>query len=75
MSESSIAAADQAVYSALAASRAASISASGQALIDRLLFLKSLSRQIEHDQLQTVAQLDSDGVFAERGMRTRTSNS
>src|SRR5438445_1424714 len=37
MSESSIATADQAVFAALAASRAASASASGQALIDRLL--------------------------------------
>jgi 5-methylcytosine-specific restriction protein A len=70
MSESSIATADQAVYSALAASRAASISASGQALIDRLLFLKSVVRQAEHDALHAIAQLDSDGVFAERGMRT-----
>jgi hypothetical protein len=59
----------------LAQFRVATSSASDQNLIDRLLFLKSLSRQIEHDQLQTVAQLDSDGVFAERGMRTRTSNS
>jgi len=70
MSESSIATADQAVFSALAASRAVSVSASGQVLIDRLLFLKSVVRQAEHDALHAIAQLDSDGVFAERGMRT-----
>jgi len=69
MSRSSIAIADQAVFAALAASRAASASAAGQVLIDRLLFLKSVVRQAEHDALHAIAQLDSDGEFVERGVR------
>ena len=69
MSRSSIAIADQAVFAALAASRAASASASGQVLINRLLFLKQVVRQAEHDALQAIAQLDSDGDFTDRGVR------
>jgi 5-methylcytosine-specific restriction protein A len=34
--------------------------------------LKSAARQVEHDMLHTIAQLDADGVFPERGMRTST---
>jgi len=70
MSESWIATERQAVNAALAQFRVATSSASDQDLIDHLVFLKSLSRQIEHDALRTIAQLDSDGVFLERGMRT-----
>jgi len=70
MSESSIASADQAVFAALAQSRVASGSASGQDLIDRLTFLKSVIRQAEHDMLHTVAQLDGRGEFTDRGIRT-----
>jgi Domain of unknown function (DUF222)/HNH endonuclease len=70
MSESWIATEHRAANAALAQFRVATGSASDQDLIDHLLFLKSLSRQIEHDALRTIAQLDSDGVFVERGMRT-----
>jgi 5-methylcytosine-specific restriction protein A len=70
MSESSTAHADQAVFAALAQSRVASSSASGQELIDRLTFLKSVVRQAEHDLLYTVAQLDGRGEFTDRGIRT-----
>ena len=70
MSESSIAHADQAVFAALAQSRVASSSASGQELIDRVTFLKSVVRQAEHDMLHTVAQLDGRGEFTDRGIRT-----
>ncbi|HWN36297.1 MAG TPA: DUF222 domain-containing protein, partial [Pseudonocardia sp.] len=70
MSESSIASGDQAVFAALAQSRVASGSASGQELIDRLTFLKSVIRQAEHDMLHTVAQLDGRGEFTDRGIRT-----
>src|SRR5882757_9172878 len=70
MSESSIASGDQAVFSALAQSRVASGSASGQELIDRLTFLKSVIRQAEHDMLHTVAQLDGRGEFTDRGIHT-----
>ncbi|HEX4359486.1 MAG TPA: hypothetical protein VH141_26970, partial [Pseudonocardia sp.] len=65
MSESWIGTERQAVNAALAQFRVATSSASDQDLIDKLLFLKSLSRQIEHDALRTIAQLDSDGVFLE----------
>ena len=54
----------------LAQFRVATRSASDQDLIDKLVFLKSVVRQFEYDVLQTVTQLDSDGVFVERGMRT-----
>ncbi|HEX4356294.1 MAG TPA: hypothetical protein VH141_02155, partial [Pseudonocardia sp.] len=62
----------QAVDAVLARFRVATSSASDQALIDRLLYLKSAARQVEHDMLHTIAQLDADGVFPERGMRTST---
>jgi len=70
--ESWIATEGQAVNAALAQFRVATSSASDQDLIDRLLFLKAVVRQAEHDALHTIAQLDSDGVFLERGMRTST---
>ncbi|HEX4361631.1 MAG TPA: DUF222 domain-containing protein, partial [Pseudonocardia sp.] len=70
MSESWIGTERQAMNVALAQFRVATSSASDQDLIDKLLFLKSVVRQAEHDVLQTIAQLDSDGVFLERGMRT-----
>jgi 5-methylcytosine-specific restriction protein A len=70
MSECSIAYAEQAVFAALAQSRVVSSSASGQELIDRLKFLKSVARQAEHDMLYTVAQLDGRGEFTDRGVRT-----
>jgi len=58
------------VNAALAQFRVATSSASEQDLIDKLLFLKSVVRQAEYEALHTIAQLDSDGVFVERGMRT-----
>jgi len=69
MSESSIATARQAVNTAMAVLRAASSSVTGQELIDQLKFLKTVSRQAEHDVLHTIARLDREGEFAERGVR------
>ena len=56
---------------ALADFRVATSFATDQDLIDKLLYLKSVVRQAEHEVLQTIARLDSDGVFLERGLRTR----
>ena len=70
MSESWIVAEGRAVNAVLAQFRVVTRSASDQDLIDKLVFLKSVVRQFEYDVLQTVARLDSDGVFVERGMRT-----
>jgi 5-methylcytosine-specific restriction protein A len=47
-----------------------SSSLSGQDLIDELTFAKSMERRAEHHGLRATAQLDSDGVFVDRGMRT-----
>src|SRR5882672_833285 len=69
MSESSIATARQAVNTALAVLRAESSSVTGQELIDQLKFLKTATRQCEHDALRTIARLDREGEFAERGVR------
>jgi len=69
MSESSIATARQAVDTALAVLRAESGLVSGQELIDQLKFLKMAARQCEHDALHTIARLDREGEFAERGVR------
>ena len=69
MSESSIAAARQAVLSALDALDAVSSSIGGQDLIDQLPFLNLVKWRAEHTALHAVARLDSEGEFAERGMR------
>jgi len=69
MSESSIAAARLAVDTAMAVLRAESGSVGGQELIDQLKFLKTVIRQAEHDALHTIARLDREGEFAERGVR------
>jgi len=69
MSESSIREARQAVNTAMATLRAESSSVTGQELIDQLQFLKTVIRQAEHDSLHTVARLDREGEFAERGVR------
>src|SRR6201999_2678817 len=45
-------------------------SVSDQDVIDKLVFLKSVVRRAEYGVLHTIAQLDSDGVILERGMRT-----
>jgi hypothetical protein len=60
------------VYAALAQFEVATSSASDQDLIDKLLFLKSVVRRAEYGALRTIARLDSDGAFVERGMRTAT---
>src|SRR5882672_701525 len=69
MSESSMATARLAVDAALAVLRAESGSVTGQELIDQLKFLKMVIRQCEHDALHTIARLDREGEFAERGVR------
>src|SRR5713101_7782189 len=69
MSEGSIATAREAVDTALAVLRAESGLVSGQELIDQLMFLKMATRQCEHDALHTIARLDREGEFAERGVR------
>src|SRR5882724_7224880 len=69
MSESSIATARQALLEAWVALEVVSGSVSGQDAIDQLLFLRSMSRRADYGSLRIVAQLDSDGEFAERGVR------
>jgi 5-methylcytosine-specific restriction protein A len=69
MSESSIATARQAVLSALDALDAVSGSIGGQDLIDQLPFLNLVKRRAEHTTLHTVARLDGEGEFADRGVR------
>jgi len=69
MSESSIATARQALLEAWAALDVVSGSVSGQDAIDQLLFLRSMSRRADYGSLRIIAQLDSDGEFAERGVR------
>jgi len=44
---------------------------SGQDAIDQLLFLRSMNRRADYGSLRIIAQLDSDGEFAERGVRRR----
>jgi len=42
--------------------------AGGQDLVDNVKFLKSVSRQVDHDSLRSIARLDREGVFAEHGV-------
>jgi len=43
--------------------------AARQARVDQLLYLKMLARQVEHDTVALVAQMDDEGDFAEYGVR------
>ena len=70
MSENWIVTEGRAVNAVLAQFRVVARSASDQDLIDKLVFLKSVVRRAEYGVLRTIAQLVSDGVFLERGMRT-----
>ncbi|HTF54610.1 MAG TPA: hypothetical protein VK735_44820, partial [Pseudonocardia sp.] len=42
---------------------------SRQARADQLLYLKTMARQVEHDTVALVAQMDDEGDFAEYGVR------
>jgi 5-methylcytosine-specific restriction protein A len=69
MTDNELATARREAVAALARLRVAGKSATGQDLIDHLVFQKALLRQVRHDALRVIARLESEGEFAQRGVR------
>ena len=69
MAESPLAPDRKTVNAGMAAMRVKVRMAARQARVDQLLYLKTLARQIEHDTVALVAQMDDEGDFAEYGVR------
>jgi len=57
------------MMTAMAELRADAGFAAGQDLVDQMQFLKTAIRALEHDLVESVARLDREGDFAERGVR------
>ena len=69
MSASSLPPSRESVNAGLAVMRVKVRMAARQARVDQLLYLKMLARQVEHDTVALVAQMDDEGDFAEYGVR------
>src|SRR5882724_7510400 len=69
MPESPLPSSRESVDAGLAVMRVGVRSASRQARVDQLSYLKTLARKVEHDTVALVAQMDDAGDFAEYGVR------
>src|SRR5882724_6491144 len=69
MPESPLPSSRESVDAGLAVMRVGVRSVSKQARVDQLSYLKTLGRQVEHDTVALVAQMDDEGDFAEYGVR------
>ncbi|HTF54641.1 MAG TPA: DUF222 domain-containing protein, partial [Pseudonocardia sp.] len=69
MSESSLPSTRESVNAGMAVMRVKVRAVARQERVNQLLYLKTLARQVEHDTVALVAQMDDEGDFAEYGVR------